>query len=65
MPNRQPSHEVCVRLAVEVGAMDEAEGEQGVAHLVEHIVFMGSRDFDEAGGSRRRCARSAARSAPT
>ena len=50
MPNRQPSHEVCVRLAVEVGAMDEAEGEQGVAHLVEHIVFMGSRDFDEAGG---------------
>ena len=36
MPNGRPSHEISMRLVVSVGSLDEAEGERGIAHLVEH-----------------------------
>ena len=48
-PNRAPSAQVCARLAVGVGSVHEAPAEQGVAHLVEHLCFMG-RYCRRAGG---------------
>ena len=34
---------VAVHLEVHVGSIDEDENEQGFAHLLEHVSFMGSR----------------------
>jgi len=51
---------VAVGIWVEVGSRDEEESEQGVAHLLEHMVFKGTetrsafeiaKDFDSIGGN--------------
>lgn len=36
---------MCVRITMQVhaGSVDEREDEQGIAHLVEHVTFLGSR----------------------
>jgi predicted Zn-dependent peptidase len=33
--------------------VDEGEAEQGVAHLVEHVVFLGSRQREKLLGAQR------------
>ncbi|WP_293898625.1 insulinase family protein [Phenylobacterium sp.] len=36
-----------VRLGIDVGAYEEADGERGLAHFVEHMAFNGTRNFAE------------------
>lgn len=40
-----PAGRVSYRLALEVGTAHEAPGEEGFAHLVEHMAFNGTRRF--------------------
>src|SRR5713226_206935 len=43
--NSQPANRVSLRLAVRAGSIEEATDEQGLAHLIEHMAFEGSRHF--------------------
>lgn len=47
--NAMPSREVSIRLVVSAGSLDEADDQRGIAHLVEHLCFMGSHHFPRAG----------------
>ncbi|NBC35627.1 insulinase family protein [Novosphingobium sp. FSY-8] len=40
--NATPQGQVVLRLRMDVGSLDEAEGEQGYAHFIEHMAFQGS-----------------------
>ncbi|GLC34133.1 hypothetical protein PLESTB_000841000 [Pleodorina starrii] len=43
LPNKLPPKRFEAHLEVHVGSVDEREDEQGVAHLVEHVTFLGSK----------------------
>jgi len=43
LPNRVPPNRFEAHLELHCGSVDEGEEEQGVAHFVEHVVFLGSR----------------------
>ena len=43
--NSRPAKRVSLRLAVKAGSIDEADDQQGLAHLVEHMAFNGSTHF--------------------
>ena len=43
LPNQVPPHRFEAHLEMHVGSVDENEREQGLAHLVEHVTFLGSR----------------------
>src|SRR5207247_1141478 len=43
--NRHPEHRVSLRLAVKAGSLNEADDQQGLAHLIEHMAFNGSSHF--------------------
>src|SRR5262245_20120433 len=38
---------VAVRLVYEIGSRDDPEGHGGLAHLVEHLTYRGSRHLDD------------------
>ncbi|GMH43786.1 hypothetical protein BSKO_11720 [Bryopsis sp. KO-2023] len=42
-PNKTPPNRFEAHLEVHAGSVDETEEEQGLAHLVEHVTFLGSR----------------------
>ncbi len=44
-PTKEPAGQACLRLCVEVGALDEAPETSGLSHFIEHMVFNGSRHF--------------------
>ncbi len=44
-PTSEPKGRASVRLFVNVGSLDEQEHEKGISHLLEHLVFNGSRHF--------------------
>ncbi len=44
-PTSEPKGRASVRLYVNVGSLDEQEHEKGISHLIEHLVFNGSRNF--------------------
>lgn len=44
-PTAEPKGRASVRLHVNVGSLDEQEHEKGISHLLEHLVFNGSRNF--------------------
>ena len=44
-PTSEPKGRASVRLFVDVGSLDEQEHEKGISHLIEHLVFNGSRNF--------------------
>lgn len=44
-PTAEPQGRASVRLHVNVGSLDEQEHEKGISHLLEHLVFNGSRNF--------------------
>ncbi|MBU6268209.1 MAG: insulinase family protein [Sphingomonadales bacterium] len=46
--NAVPPGQVSIRIAMDVGSMHEAPGEQGFAHLLEHLVFRQSKYLGEA-----------------
>src|SRR4051795_3127277 len=43
--NSRPANRVLLRLAVKTGSLDEADDQQGLAHMVEHMAFNGSAHF--------------------
>jgi zinc protease len=43
--NSRPANRVSLRLAVKAGSMNEADDQQGLAHLIEHMAFNGSAHF--------------------
>ena len=43
--NGQPAKRVALRLAIKAGSIHEADDQQGLAHLVEHMAFNGSAHF--------------------
>ena len=34
-------------LEMHVGSVDEAENEQGIAHMIEHVTFLGSKKREQ------------------
>jgi hypothetical protein len=51
LPNGVPSGRIEAHLEMHVGSVDEAENEQGLAHLVEHVTFLGSPKRDRLLGA--------------
>src|SRR5262245_43361782 len=43
--NARPANRVLLRLAVKTGSLDEADDQQGLAHVLEHMAFNGSEHF--------------------
>jgi zinc protease len=43
--NARPASRVLLRLAVKTGSLDEADDQQGLAHMLEHMAFNGSEHF--------------------
>ena len=43
--NSRPANRVSLRLAVKAGSINEADDQQGLAHLIEHMAFNGSAHF--------------------
>src|SRR5258708_2087931 len=43
--NTRPANRVVLRLAVKTGSLDEADDQQGLAHMLEHMAFNGSAHF--------------------
>jgi zinc protease len=43
--NTRPAKRVSMRLAVKAGSLMEADDQQGLAHLIEHMAFNGSAHF--------------------
>jgi len=43
--NTRPANRVVLRLAVKTGSLDEADDQQGLAHVLEHMAFNGSAHF--------------------
>jgi zinc protease len=43
--NSRPAKRVSLRLAVKAGSLYEADDQQGLAHLIEHMAFNGSAHF--------------------
>jgi zinc protease len=43
--NSRPANRLVLRLAVKTGSLDEADDQQGLAHVVEHMAFNGSEHF--------------------
>lgn len=41
--NREPPGRAELSLVVRTGSVDEAEGEQGIAHMLEHLTFRASK----------------------
>ncbi len=44
--NGRPANRVALRLAVKAGSLYEADDQQGLAHLIEHMAFNGSAHFE-------------------
>ena len=51
LPNKVPGDRFEAHLEMHVGSVDEREDEQGLAHLVEHVTFLGSKKRDQWLGS--------------
>ena len=43
--NKKPEHRAILRLAVNAGSVLENDDQQGLAHLVEHMAFNGTKHF--------------------
>ena len=51
LPNKVPGDRFEAHLEMHVGSVDERADEQGLAHLVEHVTFLGSKKRDAWLGS--------------
>jgi zinc protease len=43
--NARPANRVALRLAVKAGSIDEADDQRGLAHVLEHMAFNGTKHF--------------------
>lgn len=51
LPNSVPPNRFEAHLEMHVGSVDELENEQGLAHLIEHVTFLGSRKREKLLGT--------------
>lgn len=49
--NKTPPQRFEAHLEMHAGSVDEREDEQGIAHLVEHVTFLGSRKREQLLGT--------------
>lgn len=48
LPNAEPPERLSMRLHVAAGSLMEQDDQQGVAHFLEHMVFNGTKNFENA-----------------
>eukprot|EP00271_Cylindrocystis_brebissonii_P022866 TRINITY_DN898_c0_g1_i1.p1 TRINITY_DN898_c0_g1~~TRINITY_DN898_c0_g1_i1.p1 ORF type:complete len:1519 (-),score=355.87 TRINITY_DN898_c0_g1_i1:1045-5601(-) len=51
LPNQVPPNRFEAHLEMHVGSVDEAAHEQGVAHMIEHVTFLGSKKREKLLGT--------------
>ncbi|KAL9253734.1 Stromal processing peptidase, chloroplastic-like protein [Drosera capensis] len=51
LPNKVPPNRVEAHMEVHVGSVDEEEDEQGIAHMIEHVAFLGSKKREQLLGT--------------
>lgn len=47
LPNNMPEGRVYMRLVINAGSMNEDDDQKGVAHIVEHMAFNGSKQYPQ------------------
>lgn len=47
LKNARPEKGASIRLQIKTGSWEEADGEEGLAHFLEHMAFNGTRRFKE------------------
>jgi zinc protease len=48
LPNTEPPNRLSMRLHIAAGSLFEEDDQQGVAHFLEHMVFNGTKNFENA-----------------
>jgi zinc protease len=48
LPNGEPPDRLSMRLHIAAGSLMEQDDQQGVAHFLEHMVFNGTKNFENA-----------------
>ncbi|XBI11784.1 hypothetical protein VPH35_138768 [Triticum aestivum] len=51
LPNKVPADRFEAHMEVHVGSIDEEEDEQGIAHMIEHVAFLGSKKREKLLGT--------------
>ncbi|RZC65954.1 hypothetical protein C5167_009648 [Papaver somniferum] len=51
LPNKVPGERFEAHMEVHVGSVDEEEDEQGMAHMIEHVAFLGSKKREKLLGT--------------
>ncbi|KAJ7516395.1 hypothetical protein O6H91_22G056800 [Diphasiastrum complanatum] len=51
LPNKVPPNRFEAHMEMHVGSVDEAEHEQGIAHMIEHVAFLGSKKREKLLGT--------------
>ncbi|KAF6159744.1 hypothetical protein GIB67_030002 [Kingdonia uniflora] len=51
LPNKIPANRFEAHMEVHVGSIDEEEDEQGIAHMIEHVAFLGSKKREKLLGT--------------
>eukprot|EP00268_Persea_americana_P007317 TRINITY_DN1270_c2_g1_i2.p1 TRINITY_DN1270_c2_g1~~TRINITY_DN1270_c2_g1_i2.p1 ORF type:complete len:1245 (-),score=273.98 TRINITY_DN1270_c2_g1_i2:1667-5401(-) len=51
LPNKIPTNRFEAHMEVHVGSIDEEDDEQGIAHMIEHVAFLGSKKREKLLGT--------------
>ncbi|CAI0397673.1 unnamed protein product [Linum tenue] len=51
LPNKVPPNRFEAHMEVHAGSIDEEEDEQGIAHMIEHVAFLGSKKREKLLGT--------------
>lgn len=51
LPNKVPQSRLEAHMEVHVGSIDEEDDEQGIAHMIEHVAFLGSKKREKLLGT--------------
>ncbi|XP_024530004.1 stromal processing peptidase, chloroplastic [Selaginella moellendorffii] len=51
LPNKVPPNRFEAHMEMHVGSVDEEEHEQGIAHMIEHVTFLGSKKREKLLGT--------------
>ncbi|KAF2535055.1 hypothetical protein F2Q68_00019972 [Brassica cretica] len=51
LPNKVPPNRFEAHMEVHVGSVDEEDDEQGIAHMIEHVAFLGSKKREKLLGT--------------
>lgn len=53
LPHQTPPRQVAMRMVIDAGSMQEARGQEGIAHFLEHLAFRGTNLFPDGELQRR------------